>query len=319
MRTDGTNPASNQLPAGLNESSLLEAIESSGYPLQGLVAQTLTPDFGVTEEWGYIDRDTQEHRALDIFAFKELPGDSPAKPKLVLLIECKRSRHPYIFFKSVPDRPIPYFPKIAGLPYGKVSVYEAGTKRLTEIHGAHALGLETLEFVKPGPPRCAAFTKAVPKGSKVDLSGTEPFNSLVLPLTKAFDHATTLYKENGAPNWLTPTLVLCVSVVDAPMLMVDDPRRPTNPVLLPWVRIVRQEANPNDRNRSWDRSWYRYYSIDTVHADFFAEYISRHALPFAQTYAKRATEKAEVLLRGGEVDSLKEWDWQQVRPLPPKQ
>lgn len=100
--------------------------------------------------------------------------------------------------------------------------------------------------------------------------------------------------------------------------MVDDPNSPTNPVLLPWVRIVRQEANSTDRDRSWDRSWYRYYSMDVVHADFFAKYVSKHVLPFAQSYAERAIEKAEVLLHGGEVTSLNEWSWEQVRPLPPK-
>lgn len=187
-----------------------------------------------------------------------------------------------------------------------------------EVHGGDALGLNTLCFVEPGPPKCAAFIKAVPKGKKVDLSGTEPFNSLVLPITKALDHAAALYKENGVPEWLFPTLILCVSVVDAPMLMVDDPTSPNNPVLLPWVRIVRQEANPSDKNRLWSRPWYRYYSIDVVYAEFFAKYVSEHVLPFAQSYAERAVEKAEVLLHGGEVTSLNKWSWEQVRPLPQK-
>ena len=74
----------------------------SGYPLQGIVAEKMEfAGFKVTEEWGYIDNDTREHRSLDLFASRGLESNAAAKviPRLDLLIECKRTIHPYVFSK----------------------------------------------------------------------------------------------------------------------------------------------------------------------------------------------------------------------------
>jgi hypothetical protein len=62
----------------------------------------LQKSFSVTEEWGYQDRTTQEHRTLDIFAYRKLPEENRAglliALALVLLVECKRSQNPYMCF-----------------------------------------------------------------------------------------------------------------------------------------------------------------------------------------------------------------------------
>jgi len=196
MRTSPENPTNNQIPAGVDLAELTASIELSGYPLQGIVASKLSSSFGVTEEWGYIDRDTQEHRNLDIFAYHSLADDLnlPVQPSLVLLIECKRSRFPYIFFQRTTNQPIRHFPAIAGLPYGRVQIYEQNGNRMREEIGAVALGLNRHSFVDAGPPTCSAFCRANLNGKKVDLSGSETYNSIVLPLGKALDHAYQLYK-----------------------------------------------------------------------------------------------------------------------------
>ena len=49
MRINSGNPNRNQLPAGIDETELIKAIESSGYPLQGIVASKLKDYFGVTK------------------------------------------------------------------------------------------------------------------------------------------------------------------------------------------------------------------------------------------------------------------------------
>ena len=67
MRHSSSNPAANILPTSANESALVQALESSGYPLQGVVAEKLqVAGFRVVEEWGFIDADTKEHRSIDI-------------------------------------------------------------------------------------------------------------------------------------------------------------------------------------------------------------------------------------------------------------
>jgi hypothetical protein len=314
MRTHQTNPERNQLPPGIDEEVLLRSIESSGYPLQGIVAGLLSQQFTVAEEWGFLDRDTKEHRTLDLYASRVLSQEenAPIQPTLILLIECKRSRQPYVFFQSAAKRPLLRFPHIAGLRNGEVVIQEAGGKRISHMPGASGLQINELPFVNPGPPSCAAFTKAIPTGKKVELSGTDPFNSLVLPLVKALDHASDRFKVKGEVTQLFPKIVLCVSVLDAPMLVVEDPHRPADPVLAPWVRIVRQEANPDPK--AWD--WYRFYFVDAVHIDFFEAFIQQHLLPFAEEFSRRAIQLGGVLLGGGEVSRLGEWKWNDVRPRP---
>jgi hypothetical protein len=303
------NPAGNKLGPGINEPNLIRAIETSGYPLQGVVADKLKSTFGVTEEWGYIDRDTQEHRSLDVFAFKKLLADGDVQPSLVLLIECKRSIHPYIFFKNVVDREIPRFPQIAGLTRNAITIHESSGKRLSETSGMAVLGLAELPFVRPGPPHCSAFTMAIAQGDKVTVSGTDPFNSVILPLVKAMDHATSLYKAEPNPTRLYPTLILGLSVLDAPILVVNSPREASTPVLMPWVRVRRQEAQP-DR----DRIKYMHYAVDLVHVDFFDEFIADHLTPFADEFVSRVKKQSTILFKSGTVELLDNWRWDKIKP-----
>jgi hypothetical protein len=311
MKQHPTNPARNCLSPSVDEGELVRAIETSGYPLQGIVAEKLMPQFTVTDEWGYIDRDKKDHRSIDIYAYKDLTADDSAivQPDLVLLAECKRSVHPFVFFKNVNDRSIPGFPAVAGLNRGVVEIREASGKRLSEVKGGRALGLDRLPFIESGPPTCAIFSRATLSGKKVELSGTELFNSLVLPLVKALDHAYVLFKARERPDRLFPKLVMSIGVVDAPMILVESPHRASDPILIPWVRIVRQESveDPKSPQR------YRHYGIEVVHIDYFDEFLSKHLLPFAEEFGRRTVLMSEILLRGGEVQGLDNWTWDHIK------
>lgn len=315
MRTDKSNTSANHLPAGISEQALVEAIAYSGYPLQGVIARALLPEFDVLEEWGYIDRDTQEHRALDIFAYKALTDTfrQNVQPRLVLLVECKRSRHPYVFFKAATERWVPNFPRLAGIPRGYVPISDPASRRSQDADPAKVLGIDELEFIRPGPPRCAAFSKAQPSGKKVEMSGTDPFQNLILPLTKATSHAAGLFGPGERPERIQPTLILSISVLDAPLILVDEPGSSIDPMLTPWVRVVRQEANPN---RKTSEPWYRHYVVDVVHASYFNEFIAQHLMPFAREFSDRAIKQGPILLTRGIVDNLDNWTWDQVRLNP---
>ena len=134
----------------------------SGYPLQTVVASELQKSFSVTEEWGYQDRTTQEHRTLDIFAYRKLPEENRAglliALALVLLVECKRSQNPYVFFKSETERgrPLMDFPRIAGLQ--RIELHEG--QKSQEISPSRCLGLESEHFVIECPPVCTSFARA---------------------------------------------------------------------------------------------------------------------------------------------------------------
>lgn len=81
------------------------------------------------------------------------------------------------------------------------------------------LGLADTPFGKE-PPVCSAFTQAIAKGKKVQMSGTDPFNSIILPLVKAIDHTISLYSAISSTQKvrLYPTLIMNICVLDAPMI-----------------------------------------------------------------------------------------------------
>ena len=310
MRANQDNPEVNQLPPGIDESELGSAIEISGYPLQGMVAKMLGNHFNVTEEWGYIDAETKEHRSLDLFAGRPLTAAETGgvHPRIALLIECKRSRHPYVFFRSMANRNTRDFPRVVGMPGGGIALRETGTNRSMVLSPWMAFDVHKLPFVDPGPPKCATFAKATPSGKKVELTGADPFNSLILPLSKALDHAVPSHGVDSRATNAFPTLMLLVSVLDAPMLLVDEPEKAAEPVLCPWVRVFREEAR--SKIQPWDNPWdrNRYYTIDAVHSGFLETFLAQHLLPFAQEFAARCVKNAEIVLRGGEVRSLDNWE-----------
>ena len=90
--------------------------------------------FAVSEEWAYSDRDSGEPRSLDVLAASERGFDLSAQvvPSIVLMIECKRSEHPYIFFRMVTSPDTLWFPYIFGLPHGGVSLKESKDPRGTK-------------------------------------------------------------------------------------------------------------------------------------------------------------------------------------------
>jgi hypothetical protein len=171
--------------------------------------------------------------------------------------------------------------------HNAVTIHESSGKRLSEISGVAVLGLAELPFVHPGLPHRSAFTMAISQGDKVTVSGTDPFNAVILPLVKAMDHATSLYKAESNLS----------------------PREASTPALMPWVRVRRQEAQP-DR----DRIKYMHYAVDLIHVDFFDEFIADHLTPFADEFVSRVKKQSTILFKSGTVANLDNWHWDKIKP-----
>ena len=115
------NPDGNCLSKGVSVDAVQAAIDKSGCPLQTVLGNLLRDDFAVQDEWSFLDRDTKELRAIDLHAGKELfdrtrLNESPrVRPSINLLVECKQSELPYVFFLSPKPYWTPEFPLISGL------------------------------------------------------------------------------------------------------------------------------------------------------------------------------------------------------------
>jgi hypothetical protein len=232
------------------------------------------------------------------------------------MIECKRSEHPYIFFRMVTRSEMLWFPSVYGLPHLGVSLREGNSSknppRQEIVTASRALGLSELPFVFEGPDRVASFSQANLKGRRVELSGADAFRNLALPLSKAADHPRLVYSHAHGTGDTTvfPKAALAIALLDAPMILIEGPDRFVETTYTPWVRIVRQEPNVDPLKGEIP---FRQFAIDAVHIDFFEEYIEKHVNPFTMEFARRSEQLREVYIDGGEVPNLDHWHWSEIR------
>jgi hypothetical protein len=312
MKAAPENPPGNALPRGTTQDAMEDAVGRSGYPMQTEVAIALLGrKMDVHEEWSYADRDTEKLRAIDVMATKGYEtSDDTVVPRLALVVECKRSEHPYVFFRSATDELPPDFPAVYGLSERGLNIAVAG-KASMEVFASQALGLDELSFVKSGPPLASTFARADPKGDKKrQLSGEDVFSGIVMPLIGAMNQAATML-EWGSAGKKYPALTLGIGVLDAPMLLADSRQRPNDLMLAPWVRVARQEvvrdAKPSDRK-------VRFFAFDIVHSSFLEAFLDKHLFPSVTEYVERVNEMRAVIRRGGgHVSDLSNWKWSELK------
>jgi hypothetical protein len=90
----------------------------------------------------------------------------------------------------------------------------------------------------------------------------------------------------------------------------ETPKNTSNPVLVPWIRFLREEANNNIRRINYDQK-----VVDIIHIGFLEKYIEENIMPFFDVFSRRAKEIPGVFMeKGGMVSSLKKWEYTEIRP-----
>lgn len=298
MEAIPNNPLTNKLGSGLTEADLLAAVSKSGYPLQTIVANLLRSQFHVQQEWCYLDKDTHESRTIDILAEKslfDLTQEQPrVRPTLDLLVECKQSALPYVFFLTANKPWVPYFPLLGGLFKHALTITTDDDASTWEFTVLDALALDSHPFIKKEPKYCMSFAKCVRKGSEVELSGDESFHGLILPILKAMHHFQLAESPPKTAYYFDCHLIIGIGVLDAPMVGVRVSEQSHDLELLPWVRVVRHET---DETPDWNHRT-RLFAIDIVHKDFLQDYLGKHVLPFAEEFCKLVIKHQQVLASG---------------------
>ncbi len=281
MKSAKYNPPTNYLRPGIDEEQILSAVQKSGYPLQTIIADKLRPTFDIQQEWSFKDSETAGLRTLDIRAERRLfghdQGQARVRPTLELLIECKQSDLPFIFFISGGSTPSKHFPLFAGLFQNEISVRTDDSRSTWSLTICQALGLEDEPFLSGEVPCCSTFSKCVRKGKEIELSGTEAFQNIALPIAKALRYFSKQLEPPKTAHYHDLHLTLALAVLDAPMIAARIGADSELLALTPWVRIIRNEAV--DAAHYFERS--QFLGIDFVHKDFFDTYLTAHALPFA--------------------------------------
>ncbi len=290
------NPLANRLGSGLTEEMLRSAVEESGYPLQTFVGNVLRDSYSVDEEWAYIDRDSGEVRTMDMHAWKFLfdwNNQPRVRPTVNLLIECKQSDLPYVFFKSDSPQFVFDHPVICGLGHSGIEIATDDSGSTWVLPVINALGLHDHDFQR-APRFSKTFSKCVRKGAKVELSGTDAYSHLILPLVKALSHFRTDSKPPDTAVYFDAHTCIGLGVLDAPMVIATSDKTGTALEFSPWVRIARhdyegEEGKPNRHH---------YWVIDIVHKDFLRTYVDSALGPFVNDFGERVLRHTQEIATG---------------------
>ncbi|GHH09852.1 hypothetical protein Srubr_66010 [Streptomyces rubradiris] len=290
-------PAWGQLRDGLTLDALQEAVEKSGYPLQSTIFQLLEQDFRVQQEWGFRDRLSGEMRSIDLVARRELehtpPQESRIRPTLTVMIECKQSNLPYVFFSTSPAPWKLDLPTICGLGIKEVVVTTDDNPSSWHFSVSEALDLTLHPFHKV--EGFSIVSKCARKGPRLELSGIDAYNGIVMPLISAATHFIEASRPPTTAHWFDAYLVCAVAVVDAPMIVATNNSSGVKLEARPWCRLFRHE--PKDLGEFLGEAG-RHLAVDVVHKDFAAQYFTDHLLPFAEYFREGALRNHEVLATG---------------------
>ncbi|MFC9180178.1 hypothetical protein ACFTZJ_05555 [Streptomyces globisporus] len=299
-----------ELKQGVTAKDVREAISKSGYPFQAVVADIIAASplgvesgASIQEEWTYIDRESGQVRSIDILAdlaFQHGYQDpaSGLRSRLSLLVECKQSDFPYVFFlRQTPPSENNEFPDIAGLDSQQLRVFvdsapgdgdcdsAAEAEPASPIDAAEgkkeapssfwinlrdALDLHEIPFFAAPAPFAISLAKTFRKGSRLEITGEETYKSLTLPLLKAADHLRLLSEPEPDHPLLFPRIIINVAVIRAPMISALLHEGEQGLLSLPWVRVSHLEPTNSPRARHLTGA-VRYF--DVVHESFFSRYL----------------------------------------------
>jgi hypothetical protein len=188
-------------------------------------------------------------------------------------------------------RDLPY---IAGLAKDTVTIKTDDSRSTWTKSVLSVLSLAEHPFLMNPVEPCMSFSKCVRKGKDVELSGTEAYQGIVLPLVKALRFFKKKQEPPSTARYFDCHIPLAIAIIDAPMIAARIQNDKNALSLTPWVRVVRYEAveaeNYHDRTLS--------FGIDVVHKSFFNTYLQRHAIPFAQQFAPLAIKHHVELSTG---------------------
>lgn len=303
VKTSEGNPVANVIPAGMTEAAVLEAVNSSGFPLQVAVSRRLNaitnyPAVEVFEEWTFVDSDEHKERALDLVLELKLPFEPPdlTYGSIAMLIECKASKQPFVFFEA----PLPYdlreqrvYPRIVGLKHSRVKLHvKTGVPPYVTIVPQQLVAVKDIAITASPSAHAHTYTKVIPDGKKLSASGAEAYNSIVLPLMKALRHYERIKQPAPGHSHFHAIAVFPVAIINGPIMY--SPLDGSGLIMAPWIRLSKHELFESDVPVYRDSL----AVIDFVHADYFERYLTDFILPFADQYAKRVKRQAPILATG---------------------
>lgn len=314
MKASKGNPKSNQLHSGITDESIDSAIKKSGYPLQTIVTNKLRKSFYCQEEWSYIDSKTNENRSIDIMAQRDLydyKNQPRVRPILNLLIECKQSELPYVFFLTPEVIRTYHYPNICGLPDKNIEIFTDDDPSSWSLPIINAFDLSEDPYLIDYVPNSMTFSKCVRQGKDLILSGNESYQSLILPLLRSLQYFEKSETPSKSARYFDCHIPFAIGVLDSPMIGVSINEKSHYTKLIPWVRVYKYESF--DAESSNDKS--KLFAIDIIHRDYFETFIKKKLLPFVGKFSTLILKHSDLIVKGkAYAKSMEENCWIDIEP-----
>ena len=294
MKATIKNPKENKLPPGVALSDIDDSVTKSGYPLQLVISELLRSAFSLQHEWSFIDQETKKVRNMDILASKYLWDftnyETRVRPELNLIIECKQSELPYVFFITPTNPTGTMTPDICGLNSNEIEIDTDDDLSTWTYPITEAINLNKHDFISKVIP-CITFSKSVRTSKGIELSGSNAYNSIIHPLIKAIDYYKELKKPSSTEVYFDCHYVQGIGVLDAPMICSRTVGEYNKIFFSPWVRLYRNL--PIEKKNSFQTP--KLCAIDIVHKNFFHEYIKIHLIPYAEYFSKQIIKHSQII------------------------
>lgn len=213
------------------------------------------------------------------------------RPTLNLVIECKQSELPYVFFLRE-GAARPDYPRIAALPHNEITFTTDDDPSTYTFDVLDALGMGFHPFVTSSCPTAISLSRVVRKGKDLAVTGEESYRGLTLPLLKATDHLVTSCRPSRSRYFFDARLIVSLAVIRATMVGVSGEDQSDNLEAVPWVRVHHLQPPA-----AQDESVASVQAFDVVHESYLQTYLQK-LLEFAEEFAKRSQDTSSVLLAG---------------------
>jgi hypothetical protein len=314
MKGSKDNPRSNHLNPGITDIDVETAIKKSDYPLQTIIANKLRESFYCQEKWSFVDNKINENRSIDIMAQMNLydyNNQPRVRPILNLLIECKQSELPYVFFLTPEIIRTFQYPYICGLPKRNITVFTDDDPSSWSLPIIDAFDLTEDVYKIGSVPNSMTFSKCARQGKEIELSGNESYQSLVQPLLRSLQYFEKYVTPPKTAYYFDCHLPFTIGVLDSPMIGVTINEKSHTSKLIPWVRLYKYESF--DSENSNDRS--KLFAVDIVHKDYFDTYINSKLIPFVSKFSILILKHAEIIAKGKAfAKNMEENPWTDIEP-----
>lgn len=204
-----------------NEQQIREAIDKSGYLFESQIGYLLREqDYLVTPNYNFEDAETGESREIDLHAilgyFEE---DLEICLEQLLLIECKKTSNPLVFFSKPKYKELKGFDEYFEIIGAPESFDVPRIKGVTSLE--KYLKLSEFSHRYKLANTSSQFCMICRKGNEWEAQHGPVYNGMILPLIKCLSSEKKSYRKSIPKNYIHLEIIYPIVVVDSALYLMN--------------------------------------------------------------------------------------------------